>query len=118
MYLCDKLLEAFLKSIRRIRDSSFFLFVLDKIRNVDDTEAYDIAFYVGLLLLPNYFTNQWPEPLSDTARGKLVAYRKKGDWSVVSSQGWIFLSSPQQSDDACFKRRGESSIFVALIDGI
>ena len=29
-----------------------------------------------------------------------------------------FLPLPQQTDDSCFKRRGESSVSVALIDGI
>ena len=45
-------------------------------------------------------------------------YRKERDWPVISSQGWIFLPFPQQTDDACSERRGERSIPVALIDGI
>ena len=56
--------------------------------------------------------------MSYTARGKLVVDWKEWDWPVISSQFWIFLPFPQQSDDACSERKGERSIPVALIDGI
>ena len=43
---------------------------------------------------------------------------EKGNWTVISSQSWIFLPFPEKTYDACSQRRGEGTSSVAFIDVI
>ena len=44
-------------------------------------------------------------------------YEDEADWSVVSSQSWIFLTFSEKTYDSCFQRRGKRTSSVAFIDG-
>ena len=56
-------LDSIFQRVQRIRLKLLLVCGLCKVQDVDNTGAYHISFYIGLLLLPNYYTNQLQEPL-------------------------------------------------------